>query len=160
MDYKLTIELVPETAWYTNVRSNVSRSGWDKLRKECYRRADHKCEICASNGLVQGFKWPVECHEIWEYDDEMHIQKLIGLISLCPLCHKVKHPGLAGMRGESHLVIQQLMHVNKMTKYDATRYVSDSFRIFEQRSQHNWLCDISYLDNYLKGPNDWLITTD
>jgi len=160
MNYKLTIELVPETAWYSNVRSNVTRTEWDKLRKECYRRAGHKCEICSSTGLVQGFKWPVECHEIWDYNDETHIQKLIGLISLCPLCHKVKHPGLAGIRGESDLVIKQLMHVNEMSKYDATRYVSSAFRIFEQRSEHKWECDITYLNNYLQGPNDWITKTD
>jgi hypothetical protein len=27
----------------------------------------------------------MECHEIWEYNDEDKIQKLIGLISLCPI---------------------------------------------------------------------------
>ena len=26
---KLTIELVPQTAWYSNVRSNVSKAEWD-----------------------------------------------------------------------------------------------------------------------------------
>ena len=28
---KLTIELVPSTAWYSNVRSNVSKEEWDKI---------------------------------------------------------------------------------------------------------------------------------
>ncbi len=30
---KLTIELVPKTAWYSNVRSNVTASKWDKRSK-------------------------------------------------------------------------------------------------------------------------------
>ena len=58
---KLTIELVPKTAWYKNVRSEVSKDRWDELRKECYRNANYKCEVCGGTGP----KWPVECHEIW-----------------------------------------------------------------------------------------------
>lgn len=42
---KLTIELVPSTAWYSNVRSNVTQAEWDVLRKECYKKAGYVCEI-------------------------------------------------------------------------------------------------------------------
>lgn len=146
--YKLEIELVPETCWYSNVRSEVTKSQWDKLRKECYRRAKHKCEICSDSGLNQGFKWPVECHEIWNYDDKNKHQKLIGLIALCPYCHKVKHPGLASMRGETHIVISQLMKVNNISKLEANEYLQKSFRIFEERSNYKWTSDISYIDTY------------
>ena len=148
MKYKLEIELVPETCWYSNVRSEVSKSTWDKLRKECYKRANHKCEICSDTGLNQGFKWPVECHEIWHYDDNKKHQKLIGLISLCPHCHKVKHPGLASMKGETHIVISQLMKVNNISRLEANEYLSQSFKIFENRSRYKWSSDISYIDNY------------
>ena len=68
---KLTIELVPKTAWFSNLRSILARAAWDKLRKESYKNAAHKCEICGGYGK----KHPVECHEIWEYDDKNHIQK-------------------------------------------------------------------------------------
>jgi hypothetical protein len=30
---RLTVELVPSTCWYTNVRSNVSKAVWDRLRR-------------------------------------------------------------------------------------------------------------------------------
>ena len=69
---KLTIELVPSTAWYSNVRSNVTSSQWDVLRKECYKNAGYKCEVCGGKGP----KHPVECHEIWEYNDESFTQTL------------------------------------------------------------------------------------
>ena len=58
---KLTIELVPQTAWYSNVRSNVTKSEWDVLRKACYKAAGYKCEVCSGKGP----KHPVECHEMW-----------------------------------------------------------------------------------------------
>ena len=69
----LTVELVPKTAWYKNLRSELPEGKWDQLRKHSYRLAEYKCEICTG----KGDKWPVECHEIWDYDDVNHIQKLI-----------------------------------------------------------------------------------
>ena len=70
---KLTIELVPQSSWGNNLRSeaNLSKGQWDKLRKESYRKANYKCEICGEKGP----KWPVECHEIWHYDDEKHTRE-------------------------------------------------------------------------------------
>lgn len=46
----------------------------------------------------RGEKWPVECHEMWQYDDKNHVQKLAGLIALCPDYHKVKHIGYASIK--------------------------------------------------------------
>jgi hypothetical protein len=145
---KLTIELVPSTCWYTNVRSNVSPERWDEIRKKSYKLANNVCEICGENGRSQGVKHFVECHEIWEYDDVNHIQKLVGLISLCPNCHKVKHPGLAQMKGEHEKVVTQLMNVNHIKRGKADEYIRESFNIWNERSKFEWTIDISYIDNY------------
>ena len=72
-DYKLKSEIVPTSCWYSNVRSNVSKKEWDFLRKKSYESAGHVCEICGDTGKNQGFNHNVECHEIWEYDDNTHI---------------------------------------------------------------------------------------
>jgi hypothetical protein len=144
---KLTIELVPRTSWYNNVRSNVSKERWDELRNHCYNKAGHKCEICGSIGKEQGFNHNVECHEIWEYDEYHHVQRLAGLIALCPLCHKVKHAGLAQINGEENLVISQLMKVNNMDEFEAKNYLQDAFLIWDERSVFEWNVDISWLDN-------------
>ena len=140
---KLTIELVPKTAWYKNVRSEVSKDRWDELRKECYRNANYKCEVCGGTGP----KWPVECHEIWHYDDINKKQTLTGLIALCPDCHTVKHPGLAQIKGKFDVVIDQLMSVNDMEYWEATAYVEQAFNVWEERSQHQWELDITYLED-------------
>jgi len=47
---ELTIELVPKTCWYTNLRSELPKSKWDKLRKKSYQEADYKCQICGGKG--------------------------------------------------------------------------------------------------------------
>lgn len=142
---KLTIELVPISSWYRNVRSNVSRERWDELRFECYNKAKFLCEICGEDGNNQGYDHKVECHEIWDYNDETHVQKLIGLIALCPLCHKTKHSGFAGVNGEEELVIKHLMKVNNMDEYQAKSYLKKVFGEWDRRSEHNWTVDISFL---------------
>jgi hypothetical protein len=145
---KLTIELVPSTSWYSNVRSNVSKAEWDKIIKTCYKKANYKCEICKDTGLNQGYKHPVECHEIWSYNDVKKEQVLEGLIALCPKCHKVKHTGLAFVKNEGHIVIEQLMSVNEINVNEAERYVEKCFEKHKERSKHDWKLDISYLEKY------------
>lgn len=146
--HKLTIELVPKTSWYTNVRSNVSKSQWDILRNICYDRANHVCEICGDTGTNQGYKHKVECHEIWTYDDKAKSQTLTGLIALCPYCHKCKHPGLAQINNEINIVINQLIKVNDMSKENAIQYLTEAFDTWKKRSEHNWSLDISLIDDY------------
>jgi hypothetical protein len=146
---KLTIELVPETCWYTNVRSNVPDRIWDLIRKKSYKEAGHKCQVCSDSGKNQGYKHDVECHEIWDYDDKNKVQKLIGFISLCPFCHKVKHPGLANIKGETHIVIDQLKKVNGMNDKEIQNYMNEVFEQWQERSKHQWILDISYADKYL-----------
>ena len=143
---KLTIELIPSTSWYTNVRSNVSNKDWNIIRKKCYRLAGNKCEICGEIGE----KHKVECHEIWEYDDKNWMQKLVGLIALCPSCHKVKHAGLAEIKGENELIIMQLMKVNEISKEEAIEYIEKSLKNWEKRSHFNWSVDITYIKEYLE----------
>jgi hypothetical protein len=151
--YKLTIELVPQTSFYNNVRSAVTSTEWDIIRRKCYKRAGYKCEICGDKGMNQGKNYSVECHEIWIYDDKMHTQTLKGLIALCPQCHQVKHAGLACTTGKEIEVIKQLMKVNKMTSTEADKYITESFEIWEKRSEKQWTVDVSYLESYKKEDN-------
>lgn len=142
----LTIELVPSTCFYTNVRSEVSKDEWDVLRRKCYADADYKCEICGGVGP----KHPVEAHEVWEYDDKNKVQKLLRLIALCPKCHMCKHWGLSQIRNKEGICIKHMMQVNGWSKEDVKLYVEASFEKWMQRSQHDWELDISWLDNYLE----------
>jgi len=139
---KLTIELVPKTSWYSNVRSEVSDREWDAIRKAVYRRADYECEICGGTGDEH----PVECHEVWEYDDENHTQCLKRMIALCPDCHQVKHIGYASTQGNAHEAAEHLAEVNGWTLTEAMEYIEDSFEEWRKRSQHEWTVDTSILD--------------
>jgi hypothetical protein len=143
---KLTIELVPTTCFFSNVRSELPKKEWDRLRKASYEAAGHKCEVCGSSGRVQGYKHPVECHEIWEYDDENKIQYLRGLISLCPRCHQVKHIGRTTVIGLQRVAFKHLEKVNGWNHREVVDYVAASFIIHRHRSQFEWKLDVNILE--------------
>lgn len=142
---KLTIELVPSTSWYSNVRSNVSGKEWDRLRRNSYKKANYKCEICGESGVDQGFNHPVECHEIWEYDDIFNEQILIDLISLCPLCHKTKHIGLAMNNGEEDVVLEHMIKVNNISYEESYKKVIEAFDVWKERNKKDWKINIEKL---------------
>jgi len=138
---KLTIELVPSTAWFSNLRSILSQKDWDTLRKESYLNANYKCEICEGKGK----KHPVECHEIWSYDDTTHIQTLDGLISLCPKCHMVKHIGYAFLKGNGEKATKHFKKINQLDAYEAHIYIEEAFQKHNERSQYQWTINLDYL---------------
>jgi len=141
---KLTIELVPASCWYSNVRSNVSKKEWDTIRHKVYALAGHTCEICGGRGS----KWPVECHEVWHYDDYHRTQSLVRMIALCPDCHKVKHFGRASVTGEYDVSLEHLMKVNEWDMSTAHGYVNHQFVKWQERSKHDWTLNISNLKDY------------
>lgn len=78
----------------------LRKSQWDQIRRSVYEDYDYRCGVCQvepRNTQVEGIrqlrKQRLECHEVWEYEDESSIQNLKGLIALCEYCHRVKHMG-------------------------------------------------------------------
>ena len=141
---RLTIELVPQTCWFSNVRDQVSPGDWKRIRSEVYENASRRCEICGGRGP----KHPVECHEVWEYDEAAGIQRLVRMIALCPACHEVKHMGLAGIRGRADLARAHLAKINGWIPESADRYVEEAFAVWRSRSARPWSLDISSLAAY------------
>jgi len=146
---KLTIELVPSTSFYTNVRSILPTSEWDRLRKESYSKAKFKCEICKESGLDQGYGHALECHEIWEYKSD-GTQLLTGLISLCPKCHLVKHIGRAIAIGKKKRAYDHIAKVNKWDKTTVELYVGTCFQEHIERSKIKWNINIGILTEKFK----------
>ena len=141
---RLEIELVPATCWFSNVRSAVTKKRWDKIKQQVSTQAWDTCRICGGVGP----KHPVECHEIWSYDDINQIQKLLGMLALCPDCHRVKHFGLAQVQGKEEVALQHLMKVNELSRKQAEQYVQAAFARWAERSIKKWTLDISYLSEY------------
>lgn len=137
---KIHIELVPKTCWFTNVRSQVSKEAWDWLRRETYKQAGHKCEVCGTKGKM-------EAHEIWHYDDQKLIQKLHSLVCVCNACHQLYHLGYASINGKLPQAIKHLSKVNAWSKAETEQYVEAVFEIWYHRSQKQWKLDLQLLDD-------------
>lgn len=140
----LTVELVPSTCWFSNLRSELSQEEWDRLRLPFFEQAGYRCELCGQRGTEH----PVECHEVWEYDDQRHIQRLRGLVALCPSCHEVKHIGYASTVGRAGQARAHLARVNGWSMESVDLYLEAQFEQWSRRSQHEWTLDISWLARF------------
>jgi hypothetical protein len=137
---RLTIELVPEPCWYSNLRDVLPRPVWDELRREVYAASGHRCGICGAGGMLH-------CHEVWSYDDATYIQRLEGFRALCTLCHHVKHIGLAGLlasqgRLDYEAVVAHFMRVNGCSRADFQRHYDAALAQWRERSRYEWQTDL------------------
>jgi hypothetical protein len=137
---RLTIELVPQTCWYSNLRAALPRAEWDRLRRRVYRRFGHRCAICGAAGRLN-------CHERWSYDDAARVQRLDGFVALCEWCHHVKHLGLAELlaaRGEldGERLVQHFMRVNGCDRATFAAHRREAFRVWAARSAHPWRTEL------------------
>ena len=140
--YRLTLELVPSTAHYKNVRQILTKTQWDILSKQVRSAVYDTCEICGNdNGRT-------DCHETWFYDDHNLVQKLIGLQCLCKNCHGVKHFGFSQIQGKGERMLLHFMKINNLNRKDAEEAINKSFEVWKKRSQKQWKLDISILKDY------------
>lgn len=137
----LTIELVPKSCWFSNLRDHLTESQWKEVKLSTFKAAENRCEIC--NGV--GEKWPVECHEVWEYDDINKVQRLVKTIALCPACHQVKHMGLAMVTGRFDQAKSHFSAINKVPMRKTELYIEKVFNLFNDRSKYQWRLDISWI---------------
>lgn len=137
----LYIDLVPSTTWYSNLYKFLKKKDWDIVRHHIYEKSNHKCEIC--DGI--GKNGRVDAHERWEYDDIKHIQKLKEISCLCPACHRATHLGFAEASGFGATAKRHLKWINKWSRHDTTKHVNNAFNIWDERSNHEWLVDVTWL---------------
>lgn len=150
---KLTIELVPETVFYKNLRNELINRGkghiWDNIRHKAYEDAQNKCNICGTETKR------LECHEIWEYDDNNNIQKLKGFHALCKMCHHCKHMGMANiLHQEGKLNINDVLNhfakVNSLSEQQTNSEVKKAFDVWKERSKKIWKQNLGEFGEYLK----------
>lgn len=141
---KLQIELVPQSCWYSNTRKHLKKRYWDTIRKYHYSKANNLCEICGGKGENH----PVECHEVWIYNEKTLVQKLGYFQAICPLCHEVKHIGLAGILGNGIRAFKRFKKLNNFDKETAAEIIKAVFKQWRIRSQFKWKLDIERLKKY------------
>jgi hypothetical protein len=135
---ELFVDLIPKTCWFTNVRSCVATTDWDRLRNHIYSRVNNKCECCNSDENI-------EAHERWDYDDKKLIQKLVRLVALCKKCHEATHMGLARVIGKGEKAKLHLKNVRQFTDKQCIKHIDNAFNKWRKRSEKNWDLDLSLL---------------
>lgn len=139
MSLKLAVEFVPKPLWGSNLWSLVPESEWTRIRKQVYRAANHRCEICGVHPDR------LECHEVWRYDDVNFIQKLSRLIALCPLCHGVKHfarSRIYGTKEDVEELARHFMMINACNANTLASHYDSGMDKWRERSAHDqWSVD-------------------
>lgn len=146
---RLAVELVPKSMWGINLRALLRRTDWDKVRRATYAKAGDRCEICGGSGRRR----PVECHEVWYFDDSRSIQRLIGLRALCPTCHLATHYGRAIVAGFVLEAQLQLEAVNGRSGSQMRRYIALEFVLWEFRNRREWDLDLIWLSRFRVSPS-------
>lgn len=140
--YKLNFQLVPDGCWYTNLRSALPKEVWDKLRRAAYARAGGKCAICGASSRL-------EAHEVWNYDDNNHIQTLRDIIAVCPACHEVIHIGRTSLLGREPQAQAHFMKVNGCSQSEYHAALGEANRIHAERSRYEWITVIDAIMHLL-----------
>ncbi len=142
--YKLNFELVPDSCWYSNLRTLLKPSAWDVIRKSVYAASGGRCSIC---GALLKRK---EAHEQWEYDEENKIQRLKRVIAVCPLCHMTIHIGLTQLRGKEDIVSAHFMKVNGCSYAEYRKALGKANEDHLRRNKiSEWQLDLKWLETLL-----------
>lgn len=144
MELKLNFELVPDSCWYGNLRSILSKAQWDVVRREAYSRAGGKCMICGAPSVR------LEAHEQWEYDEENNIQKLKDVVAVCKSCHEVIHIGRTSLLGGEERACAHFMKVNGCSYAEYRKALGEANEAHRRRNRvAEWMLDLSYLKKFL-----------
>jgi 5-methylcytosine-specific restriction endonuclease McrA len=144
MIFRLSVELVPSSAWQNNLRSILKPGMWEELRKKVYQKGNFKCAVCNSISILHA-------HEVWHFDDENKIQILSDVIPLCYMCHMVKHIGYGSLTGGKQLnekLIKHFMKVNKCERLDFQKHFKKVTGKFNERSNYEWQLDLQKLKDF------------
>lgn len=142
-ELKLDFELVPDSCWYSNLRSELPKEVWDKVRKKAYARAGGKCMICGAPTTR------LEAHEQWEYDDINGVQRLKNVVAICKSCHEVIHIGRTQLMGREREASEHFMKVNGCTYAEYRQTLGEANEKHRERSRREWQLDVSELPKFM-----------
>lgn len=153
MSLRLAIDLVPLRSAGHSLAVELPQSLWQRISKAVRDQAGFRCQTC---GAANGQPYQLDCHEEWIYDDDEHIQRLVGFTALCKLCHYVRHMRSIASSGDDlpdrRHVIDHFCRVNGCDEAAFFAAKAAASVLYRQRSAHNWkIVTNDYLREYWFG---------
>lgn len=135
----LAIAMIPKSTWGQNLHHRLPSSEWARIKERTLGDSAYKCSICDSPNKLH-------CDELWEYDNRRKIQKLVGLRTLCSMCHFVKHIGHAGILAEKgkldfSQIVQHFLSINGCDLLFFDEHLARAEKLWKERSRHKWTVD-------------------
>lgn len=141
---RLQVELVPGTCWGSDLSTLMSERSWQALRMRAAEDAVYVCRCCGSDGGEH----PLATNERWAYDDELHVQRLVEMLTLCWKCRAVfRYQESAEHRWE-RACEAWLREVNGWDHATADHYVEQMCNICCSREHFEWALDLRALQSY------------
>ena len=141
---KLGFEMVPDSCWYSNLRSILLPAQWDAVRRDAYARAKGKCMICGAPTAHP------EAHERWSYDEANCVQKLETVVAVCKSCHEVIHIGRTSLMGNEERACVHFMKVNGCGYADYRKALGEANAEHRRRNAvAEWKLDLTWLKRFI-----------
>jgi len=137
-DPKLAPHLVPKPLWGKSAfRLFGRRTLWKQMRTDALEVAHHTCEICGDTpSPICGD--PLNCHEVWVYDDKRGKATLESLRIQCSKCDAVVHMGRTVAHGGRDAAISQLCKINGLSTKQAEKLYVRAMATWAKRSKKKW----------------------
>lgn len=132
-NFKLSIEMLPKGAWNNDFSKTLPKKEWDIVRNNCYKKANHRCQICDYETD------DLDAHEVWEFDIKKKTQTLKDIIGICSKCHGVKHIRNSQRLGYGEEAKRHFLNVNKCSELDYASHLTQAQMDFEERNKiYRW----------------------
>jgi len=140
---RLGLQLIPESAFYSNLRNALGPRSWSALSKKIREENSYTCKYCPfiedrSRRLY------THLHEVWEFDITTKTQKLVDFECICPTCHSVHHWGLSRVQGKDmDYLLEHACEINNCTRQQFEEHIKKSFSTWRDLSYIKWSLDFS-----------------
>lgn len=142
---KLDFEILPTGAFYSNLRTVLSKKAWDFVRNDAYSRYARTCAICGAKPKR------VEAHEVWNFDLETKTQTLKDVICVCHLCHSVIHIGRTQLVENEDVAIKHFKKVNGVDFSAYTTALKEANLKNEELNKVDcWNLNLDWLKRYIE----------
>jgi len=147
VEMRLTCEFVPKTLQNKGLSVMLKGRMWSLISRTVKEINGYKCVVCGD------CFWLIT-HEIWEYDDEKLVQRLAGFMTLCSLCHRVKHMQgsllRTGRDWNKICYIRKFMRINGISWGECKSYLEAKLREWGVRSTKNWTIDYGVFGKHIR----------